>query len=432
MSRLVLVMMCLAGCGAPRPAPSPLLAALAPASLPAPPPDRSNRFADDARAAALGRRWFADPGFSGPLLDGDNDGSAHALGRAGETGKVACAGCHLPDGGFSDTRSLAGQISLGAAWGKRRAPSLYDVGQAKLLMWDGRHDALYNQPFGPIESYFEMNSSRLYVAEQIYLRYKDDYEAVFGPLPDFSDTARFPRLAAAQAGCAFSPTLPPPVCHGVPGDHAELDGLSPADRDAVTAVVVNFGKALGAYERRLGCGPSRFDAWVHGQADALNDAEQRGAALFVGKGGCVTCHAGPFFSDQRFHNVGLQPTLVATVFVDANDEGAQGGVTAAIADPLDVRGQFSDGDDGRLPMPDAQLLGAFRTPTLRCVGRRPSFMHTGQLLTLEEVVAFFVAGGDAYGYLGTSELHPLSLSRQEQADLVAFLRALDGPGATGD
>ena len=55
-------------------------------------------------------------------------------------------------------------------------------------------------------------------------------------------------------------------------------------------------------------------------------------------------------------------------------------------------------------------------------------MHTGQLSSFAEVVSFFAGGGDAFGYPGQSEITPLSLSTQDQADLVAFLGTLDGPG----
>jgi hypothetical protein len=56
-------------------------------------------------------------------------------------------------------------------------------------------------------------------------------------------------------------------------------------------------------------------------------------------------------------------------------------------------------------------------------------MHTAQLRTTTEVVAFFDAGGDPAGpYPGVSELQPLGLTDAEQADLTAFLAALDGPG----
>lgn len=401
--------------------------------LPKPPADVTNRFADNPSAAALGQKLFFETRFSGKLTDGDNDGSRNTLGVRGETGKVSCAGCHVPQSGFLDDRTLGKQISLGAGWGRRRAPSLLDVGQAKLLTWDGRHDTFYNQAFAPIESAVEMNSSRLYTAQQAYALYRQPYEALFGAMPPLDDAQRFPRVTAEQTGCAPTTVDPEPKCngvaHGLPGDKAEFDGLAPADQDAVTQVVVNLGKALGAYQRLLDCGPSRFDAWVAGKADALSESEQRGAKLFVGRGQCVNCHSGPYLSDQKFHNVGLMPGIVAVVFIDHDDHGASVGLAGALGDPLNSRGQFSDGDDGRLPESlDASAEGAFRTPSLRCAARRPSFMHTGHLDSLEEVVSFFARGGDRFGFPGTSELKPLDLSQQDELDLVAFLKTLEGPG----
>jgi cytochrome c peroxidase len=401
-----------------------LLAALSPARLPGPIPDASNRFADDPRAARLGQRFFMDPLFSGKLLEGDNDGSRAALGRKGETGKVSCAGCHIPASGFIDDRTLNKQISLAAGWSLRRTPSLLDVGQARAVMWDGRRDALYNQPFGPLENPLEMNSSRLYVAQQVAARYRAEYEAIFGPLPDLSRT---PALDAGRTGCDQLPQARP-TCHGKPGDGAEYDGLSAAEKEAVTRVVVNFGKAIGAYERLLTCGQGRFDRFMHGDRAAMNASEQRGAALFVGKGRCVRCHAGPFFSDQKFHNVGLRPAPVAVVFVDSDDPGAARGLAEALADPLNTRGKFSDGDDGRLAAPTPADTGSFRTPGLRCISRHPSFMHTAQLTRLSDVIAFFDAGGHPVGYPGSNELEPLNLSEQERGDLEAFFGALEGAG----
>ncbi len=415
------------------PAERAAFALLSPSVLPAPPPDVTNRFADDARAAAFGQKLFFEPGFAGRLTDGDNDGTINALGSEGETGKVSCAGCHVADAGFLDNRTLGKEISLGAGWGRRRAPSLLDVGQAKLVMWDGRHDTLYNQPFGPLESPVEMNSSRLYTAQRLYQLHRPEYEALFGALPPFDDTVRFPTVTAEQTGCTPSTVDPEPTCngvgHGLPGDKAEFDSLASADQTAVTQVVVNMGKALGAYQRLLHCGPSRFDAWVAGQANALSESEQRGAKLFVGRGQCVNCHSGPFLSDEKFHNVGLRPGIVAVVFIDQDDHGAAVGLAAAVADPLNSRGSFSDGDDGRLNQPlTAELEGAFRTPMLRCGARRPTFMHTGQFDSLAEVVSFFARGGDHFGFPGKNELTPLELDEQDELDLVAFLGSLEGPG----
>lgn len=410
------------------------LAAFSPVPLPPPPADVTNHYADDPAAAALGQKLFYDPSFSGRLLDADNDGSSETLGNAGDTGKVACAGCHIAKSGFSDTRSFQLQISLGAGWGRRRAPSLLDVGQTQIIMWDGRRDALYNQPFGPIESVVEMNSSRLYAAERIFAAYRADYEAVFGPMPTLDDTTAFPALSAVETGCMPKYVhAPNPNCdgtfHGMPGDGAEYDGMTADNQTAVTRVVVNAGKAMAAFERLLTCGVTPFDTWLHGGA-LISESAQRGAALFVGKAECATCHGGPFMSDQRFHNVGLAAIVVQQTFSDADDRGAATGIAAAIADPLNTRGAFSDGDDGRLPVAvDATMEGAFRTPMLRCVAMRPTFMHTGQIGTLADVVAFFDKGGSATGYPGVNELHALHLTDEERGDLVAFLQALTGPGA---
>jgi cytochrome c peroxidase len=414
------------------------LQALAPDPLPAPPPDVSNAWADDPAAAALGHRLFFTPIFAGRLLDGDQNGMGTSLGNKGDTGKVACVSCHVPADAFTDTRSPSQQISLGAGWGRRRAPSLLDVGQATVLMWDGRHDAMYNQVFGPFESPVEMNSSRLFVAQQVFANFRSEYEAVFGPMPPLDDAARFPPLSAELTGCTPADGQAPLVCdgevHGSPGDGAEFDGMALEDQDAVTRVVVNVGKAIGAYERLLVCGPGRFDAWMHGDGDAVTASEKRGAKLFVGAGKCVSCHSGPFMSDQQFHNVGLVPAIVASAFIDADDHGAMVGLALAIDDPLNVAGQFSDGDDARLPSRVGDAYdGAFRTPTLRCVAQRPSFFHTGQALGLAPVISFFDRGGDLPGgYPGTTEIEPLGLTPRDREDLEAFLHTLDGPGPSGE
>ena len=105
---------------------------------------------------------------------------------------------------------------------------------------------------------------------------------------------------------------------------------------------------------------------------------------------------------------------------------------AAASDPLGINGAYSDSVDGRMPASiGSEYEGAFRTPALRCAGKRPTFMHSGLLHSLEEVVAFFNRGGDAPGtYVGKGVLSPLGLTNDEQADLVAFLRALDGDAPT--
>jgi cytochrome c peroxidase len=403
--------------------------------------DVSNRYADDPKAAALGQKLFFDRDFSGALLDLDDDGGPNALGVRGDTGKVSCAGCHDGQRGFLDARSSFKEISLGTGWTGRRTPSLLDVGQAKIVMWGGRHSTLYAQVFGPLENPLEMNSSRLFVAQRIARIYAAEYEAVFGAgsLAPLQDTARFPVLTPKTTGCRLTESVdhprqqpPDPIyeCHGTPGDSAEYDSMAPADRDLVTRVVVNMGKAIAAYERLLDCGAGRFDDWAHGNASALTPSEQRGFDLFVGKGACTGCHAGPYFSDQAFHNLGFAEAKTRVGVLNGDDHGAARDLVKAKSDELGILGSYSDGDDGRIPKElGPELEGAFRTPTLRCVSQRPSFMHSGLLHSLDDVVAFFDRGGDAAGsYVGQGVLRPLGLTAEERADLVAFLKSLDGPG----
>jgi cytochrome c peroxidase len=419
-----------------------VLEGLSPPILPAAPEDVSNAYAGNAAAAALGKKLFSDPSFSGQLLDKDNDGGPNTLGTQGQTGRVSCSGCHIPNSEFLDTRSIFGEITLAAGWTKRRTPSLLDVGQAKIVMWGGRFSTLWSQPFGALENPLEMNTSRLYTAKQIAVLYKSEYEAVFGKgsLDPLADDTRFPALSADKTGCSLTtpvihPRAAPPSpiysCHGVPGDGAEYDGMKPDDQQIVMRVVANMGKAIAAYERGLVCGQGRFDRWVAGDATALTLAEQRGAKLFIGKGQCTGCHSGPFFSDQKFYNVGLAVVSTREGILNDNDHGAAVDLASGKSDPLGITGSYSDGNDGRLPDAiSAAYEGAFRTPMLRCAIKRPAFMHTGTMHSLDEVVAFFSRGGDPSGYPGKSVLTPVQLIPGEMADLVAFLRSLDGPNAS--
>ncbi len=396
---------------------------------PAPPsPDLSNRVADDPAARELGQRLFFDTSLSGRLIDRDNDGTASTLGVFGEAGRVSCAGCHVPVAGFIDARSPHRQISLGAQWTARRAPTLLEVGSLPVFNWDGRRDTLWNQALGVMESAREFNSGRLFVAEQVFRNFRAEYEAIFGAMPPLDDPERFPQLDPLEVGCDAGP-VETARCRGKPGDGADYDGMEPDDQVEATRVAVNVTKAIAAYLRLLRCGPSRFDQWLAGDSGALSASEQRGAALFVGAGKCASCHTGPTFSDGKFHNVGLRPAVVAVAFTDTGDRGAAGGVALSLVDPLNGRGAFSDGDPGTLPTSAGpELEGAFRTPNLRCISTQPSFMHTAQHTSLASVVEFFNRGGDPAGYPGTNELGPLELGDEDKADLVAFLGALQGPG----
>jgi cytochrome c peroxidase len=171
---------------------------------------------------------------------------------------------------------------------------------------------------------------------------------------------------------------------------AYKDGFAAAFDDGVTAT--NLGRALASFERVLLRGDSPIDRFrERGERDAMSDAERHGLWLYESKGQCWRCHAGKNFTDEAFHNTGV------------GWGGADVGrytVTRAAAD-----------------------RGKYKTPTLRGVKLTAPYMHDGSLKTLEEVVEFYNKGGGANPNLDPV-VRPLGLSKEELADLVAFLKAL--------
>ena len=71
--------------------------------------------------------------------------------------------------------------------------------------------------------------------------------------------------------------------------------------------------------------------------------------------------------------------------------------------------------------------GAFRTPTLRNVALTAPYMHSGQLATLADVIAYYDGGFDA-PVSGTRDPHLflIHLTEQDRADLVALLESFTG------
>jgi cytochrome c peroxidase len=366
------------------------------------PPDPSNTFADNPEAAQLGQQFFFDTAFSGELAE------TSQLGPAGAPAKISCHTCHDPGAGGSDPRPLGG-TSLGAAWTGRNAPTVLNAAYAPWLMWDGRRDSLWDQALGPIEGANEHNTTRLEVVRVIYARYRAPYEKLFGPMPAMEDVARFPA-------------------NGKPG-MAAFDGMAPADKVTVNRVFANFGKAIEAYERRLVDKESALERFLAGDVQAFTPGAIRGARLFVGKAACNECHSGATMSDGKFHNHGVPQHGVK---IPATDRGRTDGIDQLRNDEFNSGGAYSDMDHpdrwGALKAADADL-GAFKTPTLRNVSKTGPYMHTGGFANLWDVVNWYNDAAGTDGFSGRREaasLVPLHLTNQEMADLVEFLKALDG------
>ncbi len=354
------------------------------------PPDPTNRVADDPRAVHLGERLFFDT-------------------RLSADGKVACGTCHQPDRDFQDG------IALGRGVGvtDKRTMPVAATSRAPFLFWDGRKDSLWAQALGPLESGVEHGGTRTQYAHVIAAGYRTDYENLFGPLPDLSNVP-------ASAGPSGNPT-----------EASAWRALGDEQRDAVTGVFVNVGKAIAAYERRIEFGAARFDEYVDAittrrpSDGILSTDEIAGLKLFIGKANCTQCHNGPLFTNNEFHNTGVPRRAGLPM-----DEGRLAGAASVLKDEFNCRSRWSDTRTGcaeldYLVTNDHALLGAYKVPSLRNVVARAPYMNAGQFATLSQVLDHYNRAPAAPR--GHTELQPLRLSAAQLQQLEAFLRALTGP-----
>lgn len=379
-----------------------VLASLRLSQLPAAPTDPSNAVENSRAAVELGKRLFNDARFS-------------------RNQAVSCASCHDPQKQFQDGLPLSRGIGVGS----RRAMPIVGSGHSPWLFWDGRKDSLWSQALGPLEDEVEHGGNRANFAHLMQAHYRPAYEAVFRALPDLSAVPQ-------DAGPS-----------GKPAEKAAWNAMSDRARADVNRVFANMGKAIAAYEKTLIHGESRFDRYVEatiagnpsGQQH-LTPQEVKGLRLFLGKGQCVSCHNGPLFTDQHFHNTGVLLRLPTNP-----DRGRALGIAKVLKDEFNCLGPYSDATPEQcqelqfIAADDPAMDGAFKTPGLRGVSTRPPYMHAGQFASLEEVLAHYVKAPRsvvghselAHGGGGNTERQRIRLSAQDIRDLAAFLGTLSGP-----
>ena len=342
-------------------------------SLPDLPPDPSNAVADNPAAAAFGKRLFFDT-------------------RLSANGGVACATCHQAERRFTDGLQKAQAIGTTA----RHTPSIVGAAYGPWQFWDGRRDSQWAQALAPLEDANEHATSRVLVVDLITEdeSYRTAYESLFGALPDSPD----PILLAA----AFA----------------------------------NVGKAIAAFERTVMPTPSRFDYYVQAlldedlarQEELFNEDEVRGLRLFIGAANCTQCHNGPLFTNHEFHNTG-----VISFPGDVPDKARVAGVQEVMATEFNCRSIYNDDPEPRCDELDfvrtgVDLIGAFKTPSLRNLENTAPFMHKGQIATLAEVLKHYNEAPDAM--IGHNEAEPLDLGKKELQQIEAFLNTLAAPVAT--
>ena len=339
------------------------------ASLPPLAPDSTNAVAASARAAKLGQQLFFDT-------------------RMSANGAVSCASCHQPQRRFTDGLPK-GQ---GVASSQRNTRSIVGVAYSPWLYWDGRKDSLWSQALAPLEDPNEHGSDRVKVVELVTQspEYREDYEILFG-------------------------------------------AFDPAEDDAIDAAFANIGKAIAAFERLLMPSPSRFDDYVaalldsneDGQAAALTTDEILGLQLFIGEAGCTQCHNGPLLTNNEFHNTG-----VISFPGEVPDKGRVAGVREVLADPFNCSGNYSDSAEADCTelthaRTGSELIGAFRTPSLRNLENTEPYMHKGQFNTITETLRHYNEAPPAM--IGHNEAKPLGLSSRQLQQIEAFLGSLAAP-----
>jgi len=272
--------------------------------------------------------------------------------RLSQSGQISCANCHDPELAFADGRRVA--YGHDRQLGVRNSPTLLNIIYAKHFFWDGRAETLEEQVRLPIENPVEMNlHTKLAVKRIAKIKgYKEFFKKAFG-------------------------------------DEKVTD-------DKIT-------KAIATFERTLISPKSRFDKFVAGKKDELTDSEINGLHLFRTKANCINCHNTPYFSDQKFHNIGL--TYFGREYQD-----------------LGKYDFTKKGED----------VGKFKTPTLREISQTAPYMHNGLFPNIRGVLNMYNAGmptekrtvANLPSPKKSEMLEPLKLTETELTDLENFLKTL--------
>lgn len=317
--------------------------------------DPSNRVSGKREAIELGERLFFDRRLSGP-------------------GTFSCGTCHVPERNWTDNQTRG----AAAAEVDRNTPTLMNVRLGRWFGWSGAADSLWSQSIRPILDARELGASPGHVAALV--------------------------RGDEQLACRYRRTFG-----------------TPPSADSDEAVLVDVAKALAAFQETFDSPPTPFDhfrdALARGERIGVwrySEAAQRGLRLFLGKGGCSTCHSGPNFSSGEFHDNGFS----AAGTPGRTDPGRIEGLKTLQSSRFNLAGRYNDGpDEGARRVQAAGERGAFKVPTLRHLMLTAPYGHHGELETLADVVRH-------YAERGSSRLKPLRLTAQEQSDLVVFLESM--------
>ena len=201
----------------------------------------------------------------------------------------------------------------------------------------------------------------------------------------------------------------------------------------------NIAFLLSEYQRSQLFMDSPWSRYVRGDKKALTDFEKAGAELFFkdqdkGGAGCASCHSGDFFTDEKFHNIGMPQIGHGKGDIDRNGK--------AIHDFGRYRETKKEADKF-----------AFRTPTLLNVEKTGPWGHAGAYTSLKTVIRHHLNPQQSLNNYDWSQLQqpgiqnlgemksntqnaldhwnfaltPQSLNDTEVDQLLAFLKTLTDP-----
>lgn len=395
-----------------------------------------------------------------------------------------CGGCHSPTNGFGDSQGMAIGVQNNGLVGphragprnQRRSPLVVNTAFLAALMWNGRFNAPSGDPFDNALGFrFPPPEGDVrFPPRSPVVRHLLQAQAHIPPtemveVAGFTGVCRRKDLGRASPFCQFDDGLgeivPLPDASGFRNEPIRRKALAlldhePAYRrlfgDLFPAVAAGaridftmFGLAIAEFEFTLTFADAPIDRFARGRRDAMTAAEKRGALLFFGRAGCVSCHAVAGASNEMFTDL---QNRVAGVPQIAPQFGAGAG-------NMIFDGPGADEDFGLEQMTgDPADRYKFRTAPLRNLALAPAFFHNGAFTRIEDAVRHHldayesarrydpVAAGvtpDLAHRLGPIEpvlarldprlRMPVRLDEQEVADLVAFVRdALLDPRATPD
>lgn len=255
--------------------------------------------------------------------------------RLSKSGALSCNSCHNLLMGGTDNL----QTSIGDHWqqGPINSPTVLNSSLNVAQFWDGRAKDLKEQAGGPIANPKEMASTHELAIKVLSSipQYKEEFKKVY-------------------------------------------------NKDEITIDQVT--DAIAEFEKTLVTPDSKFDQWLKGNDQALNDTEMKGYQLFK-TSGCIACHNGAAVGGNSFQKMGvIEPYKT--------DNPAQG-----VADQTKK-------DEDRFK---------FKVPTLRNVELTYPYFHDGAATTLEQAVT--TMGQIQLGKKFTDE---------ETSQIVAFLKTLTG------